>query len=63
MTDKTHSDLCDGEVQTNVKDDCEEQDVERTNHQQRLLQHQDLIEGVVNLKRHTNIILVYVYIQ
>lgn len=41
--------LCDGEVQPDVDNDREEQDVERSHHQQGLLQHEHLVECVVHL--------------
>lgn len=44
------SNLCDGKVQTDIDDDCEEKDVESSYNQQRLLQHQDLIEIIMNLE-------------
>lgn len=48
-TRKVFSYLCDGEVQTYIDDDGEEEYVEGTYNQERLLQHQDLIEVIVNL--------------
>lgn len=41
--------LGDGKVQTDVDDDGEEQNVEGGHDQQRLLQHEHLVEGVVHL--------------
>lgn len=41
--------LGDGEVQPDVDDDGEEEDAEGGHHQQRLLQHEHLVEGVVHL--------------
>lgn len=43
--------LGDGEVQAHIDDDGEEEDIEGPNHQQRLLQHEDLVEGVMHLRR------------
>lgn len=40
--------LSDGKVKPDVEDDGEEEDVEGSHHQQRLLQHQDLVEGVMD---------------
>lgn len=48
-TRKVFSYLCDGKVQTYINDDSEEEYVEGTYNQERLLQHQDLIEVIVNL--------------
>lgn len=45
-----HSDLGDGEIQPDIDDHSEEQDVKGSNHQERLLQHQDFVEGVMNLQ-------------
>lgn len=45
--------LCDGKVQTDVDDDCKEKYVESSYNQQRLLQHQDLIEIIMNLETQT----------
>lgn len=45
----TSSYLCDGKVEANIDDDSEEEDVEGPYNQQRLLQHQDLVEVIVNL--------------
>lgn len=42
--------LGDGEVQAHIDDDCEEEDVEGPHHQQRLLQHEDLVEVVMHLR-------------
>lgn len=41
--------LSDGKVQADVYYDGKEEDVECTDNQERLLQHQDLIEVVMNL--------------
>ena len=41
--------LCDGKVQADVDDDSEEEDVEGSYDQERLLQHQDPVEVVMNL--------------
>lgn len=41
--------LCDGKVQADIDDDSEEEDVEGSYDQERLLQHQDLIEVIMNL--------------
>lgn len=41
--------LCDGKVQADVDDDSEEEDVEGSYDQERLLKHQDLIEVIMNL--------------
>lgn len=41
--------LGDGKVQAYVDYYCEEEDIEGPDNQQRLLQHQDLIEGIMNL--------------
>lgn len=41
--------LCNSKVKSNVDDDSEEEDVESADHQQGLLQHQDLVEVIVNL--------------
>lgn len=41
--------LCDSKVQADVDDDSEEEDVEGSYDQERLLQHQDLIEVIMNL--------------
>lgn len=46
--------LSDGEVQAHIDDDCEEEDVEGPHHQQGLLQHQDLIEGIMHLGDETD---------
>lgn len=43
------SHLCDGKVQANIDDDSEEEDVEGSYDQERLLQHQDLIEVIMYL--------------
>ena len=43
--------LRDGEVEAHIDDDSEEEDVECSHHQQRLLQHEDLIEVVMHLRR------------
>ena len=43
--------LCDGKVQAYIDDDSEEQNVEGPHHQQGLLQHQDLIEVIMDLKK------------
>ena len=43
--------LCDGKVQAYIDDDSEEQNVEGPHHQQGLLQHQDLIKVIMDLKR------------
>lgn len=42
--------LCDGKVQPYVDDHSEEEYVEGPDHQKRLLQHQDLVEGIMNLQ-------------
>lgn len=41
--------LSDGEIQPHIDNHGEEQDVKGSNHQQRFLQHQYFIEGVMNL--------------
>lgn len=41
--------LCDGKVQADIDDNSEEEDVEGSYDQERLLQHQDLIEVIMNL--------------
>lgn len=41
--------LCDGKVQADIDDNSEEEDVESPYDQERLLQHQDLIEVIMNL--------------
>lgn len=46
--------LGDGKVQADVDDDGEEEDVEGRHHQQGLLQHEHLVERVVDLRRRTN---------
>lgn len=46
---KTQGYLCDRKIQSDIDDDCEEQDVESSHHQQGLLQHEHLIECVVHL--------------
>lgn len=45
-----HTDLGDGEIQSHVDNHSEEQDVKGSNHQERLLQHQDFVESVMNLQ-------------
>lgn len=42
--------LCDGKVHSDIDDDCKEENVESPYNQQRLLQHQDLIEVIMNLE-------------
>ena len=42
--------LCDGKIQTDIDDDSEEKYVEGPYNQERLLQHQDLIEVIMNLE-------------
>lgn len=42
--------LCDGKVKTDINDDSEEENVEGPHNQQRLLQHQDLVEVIMNLE-------------
>lgn len=49
--------LCDGKVQTDIDDHREEEDVEGSYNQERLLQHQDLIEVIVNLQTTGNLVL------
>lgn len=46
----TLSHLCNGKVQTNVDDNSKEKNVKGPDDQQWLLQHQDLIEVVMNLE-------------
>lgn len=46
--------LCDGKVQPDIDDDSEEQNVESSHHQQWLLQHEHLVERVVDLGKGTN---------
>ena len=46
---RTPSHLCDGKVKADIDDDSEEENVKGRDDQQRLLQHQDLIEVIMNL--------------
>lgn len=46
---KTQRYLCDRKIQSDIDDDCEEQDVESSHYQQGLLQHEHLVECVVHL--------------
>lgn len=42
--------LCDGKVQSYIDDHSEEEYIEGPYNQQRLLQHQDLVECIMNLQ-------------
>lgn len=56
--------LCDGKVQADIDDNSEEEDVEGSYDQERLLQHQDLIEVIMNLVNKKKIsLLIQVWIQ